>query len=265
MRYDHAPIPGTVPAQAAPSRAPCRRSWRRPAHWPATRAPSRPRRLAASAAAAAARVARERRRAAIVAARPGRHERVERLAPGRRRRAADEEDDHRRDGDQRQRAERQRRARQRDWTWARGQGSASPPPCPAIPSIPGGIRTGAAYNGPQEWRRRLRSPPARPAGSPHDRRTVPHRAQLARAQQRAAPRRHRRVRPAAVDAPALVPRDRQRARGQEPAVDRRLQERVRRLLVRRGGDLRRRRRGARPAVGARGAQGLPPARAATAP
>src|SRR5689334_18233055 len=71
---------------------------------------------------------------------------------------------------------------------------------------------------PQEWRRRPRSPPARPAGSPHDRRLLPHRAQLARAQQRAAPRRHRRLRPPALDAPAVVPRDRQRAGRQEPAV-----------------------------------------------
>ena len=50
-------------------------------------------------------IAGQRRRAAIVAARPRSHERVERLARLRRRRPADEEDDDRRDGDQRQGAE----------------------------------------------------------------------------------------------------------------------------------------------------------------
>ena len=147
-------------------------------------------------------------------------------------------------------------------TWARWQGSVSAPSCPAIAPITGGIRTGAPYNGQQEWRRRSGSSPARPAGTPYDRRSRAHRSQLALAEQRAAPGGHGGAPAAALDAAAVVPGDRQRARRQrqEPRAHRRRQERVRGLLVRGGGDLRRRRGRARPAVGPGGAQGVPPSR-----
>ena len=103
-------------------------------------------------------------------------------------------------------------------------------------------------------------PPARPAGTPYDRRARAHRAQLARAEPRAAAGRHRGARAAALDAAAVVPGDRAARRRRQASSHRRRQERLRGLLVRRGGDLRRGRRRARAAVGARRAQGVPPAR-----
>jgi hypothetical protein len=99
------------------------------------------------------RVVGERRGAAIVAARPRRHEGIERLPRAGRLGAAHEDDDRRGGGDERQGAEGEDARNHGIGPGHHGREASPPCRCPAIPPIPGSIRTGAAYNGPQEWRR----------------------------------------------------------------------------------------------------------------